>query len=261
VEIAGKVAVVTGAAAGIGRATAKRLAADGAAVIIADVDDEWGLETVAGIAEAGGRAAFARADVSSEADVKAMTALAETEFGGLDMLVNNAFAGGRPFFPEAPVERWSRVLDVCVKGTMLGIQHGLDAMSRRGGGAIVNVSSIAGLGTHPHEYPEYATAKAAIVRLTQTLAPLAAERNVRVNCVAPDWTATEFIRERFAGMAPEERAEARDGFGRPAPERLLEPAEVADAVVGLIRDNSLAGQTMVLWCGEAPRLIPADRWE
>ena len=259
-EVAGKVAVVTGAAAGIGRAITRRLAADGAAFVIADVDEEWGREAVSEIERAGGRGAFIRADVASEEDVKAMIRLAESEFGGLDILVNNAFEGGRPFFPDAPVERWSRVLDVCVKGTMLGIQHGLDAMSRRGGGAIVNVSSIAGLGTQPHAYPEYAVAKAAIVRLTQSLAPLAAERNVRVNCVAPDWTATEFIRERFAQMTPEERAEARDGYGRPAPERLLEPAEVADAVAGLIGDDSLAGRTLVLWCGEEPRFIP-DRWE
>ena len=259
-EIAGKVAVVTGASAGIGRAIARRLAADGAAVVIADVDEEWGREAVSELEQAGGRALFIRSDVSAEDDVKAMVGLAESELGGLDILVNNAFEGGRPFFPDAPAERWSRVLDVCVKGTMLGIQHGLGAMSKRGGGAIVNVSSIAGLGTHPHEYPEYAAAKAAIVRLTQSLAPLAAERNVRVNCVAPDWTATEFIRGRFAEMTPEERAEARDGFGRPAPERLLEPAEVADAVAGLIGDDELAGRTLVLWCGEAPRFVP-DRWE
>ena len=259
-EVAGKVAVVTGAAAGIGRAIARRLAADGAAVVIADVDEEWGREAVAEIEQAGGRGSFIRADVALEEDVRAMIGLAEREHGGLEILVNNAFEGGRPFFPDAPVERWSRVLDVCVKGTMLGIQHGLAAMSRRGGGAIVNVSSIAGLGTQPHEYPEYATAKAAIVRLTQSLAPLAVERNVRVNCVAPDWTATEFIRERFAEMTLEERAEARDGFGRPAPERFLEPAEVADAVARLIGDDSLTGRTLVLWCGEEQRFIP-DRWE
>ncbi len=260
-EIAGKVAVVTGASAGIGRAIAKRLSDDGASVVIADVDDEWGEEAAAELRDGGGRALFVKADVSAENDVKEMIATAEAELGGLDILVNNAFEGGGARFPDATVEEWSRVLDVALRGTMLGIQHALEPMSRRGGGSILNVSSVAGLGTQPHSYPEYATAKAAIVRLTETLAPLADERNVRVNCIAPDWTATEFVRERFAGMTPEERKAATDGFGRPAPERLLEPSEVADAAVGLIRDDSLAGRTLVMWCGEAPRLLPDDRWE
>jgi 3-oxoacyl-[acyl-carrier protein] reductase len=261
VEIAGRVAVVTGAAAGIGRAIAKRMSGEGAAVVVADVDNEWGEEAVGEIREAGGRATFVEADVSSEVDVRRMISAAETELGGLDILVNNAFEGGMPHFPDAPSEQWSRVLDVALRGTMLGIQHALPAMGRRGGGSIVNVSSIAGLGTQPHSYPEYATAKAAVIRLTQTLAPLAQERNIRVNCLAPDWTATEFVRERFATMSPEERVAATDGFGRPAPERLLEPDEVAAAALDLIRDDELAGRTLVLWCGEAPRLLPADRWE
>ena len=204
---------------------------------------------------------FVKADVSAENDVKKMIATAEAEFGGLDILVNNAFEGGGGRFPDAMVEEWSRVLDVALRGTMLGIQHALEPMNRRGGGSILNVSSVAGLGTQPHSFPEYATAKAAIVRLTETLAPLADERNVRVNCIAPDWTATEFVRERFAGMTPEERQVATDGFGRPAPERFLEPSEVADAAVRLIRDDSLAGRTLVMWCGEAPHLLPDDRWE
>ena len=258
-EISGKVAVVTGAAAGIGRAIATQLGAEGASVVVADVDEEWGREAAAEIEGSGGRARFVKADVSSEEDVRSTIASA-AELGGLDILVNNAFEGSASHFPDAPVEEWSRVLDVVLRGTMLGIQHGLAAMSATGG-AILNVSSIAGLGTQPHSYPEYAAAKAAVVRLTQTLAPLAAERNVRVNCIAPDWTATEFVRERFAAMSPEERASATDGFGRPAPERFLEPNEVAAAALDVIRDDELAGRTLVMWCGEAPRLLAADRWE
>jgi NAD(P)-dependent dehydrogenase (short-subunit alcohol dehydrogenase family) len=260
-KVAGKSAVVTGAAAGIGRAVARALVQGGASVLIADVDEEWGREAEAELRTDGGSALFVRADVSSEADVRSMIGMAEEEFGGLDILVNNAFKGGMPHFPDAPVEQWSQVLDVALRGSMLGIQLALPAMSKRGGGAIVNVSSTAGLGARPHAYPEYAVAKAGIVRLTECLAPLADERNVRVNCVAPDWTATEFIRERFERMTPEERAAARDGFGRPAPERFLEPDEVAAAVLRLLEDESLAGRTLVLWCGEEPRLLPSDRWE
>jgi len=199
--------------------------------------------------------------VSVEEDVRRMVDLAVATYGRLDILVNNAFEGSGARFPDAPVEYWSRVLDVVLRGTMLGIQAGLAAMNPVEGGAVLNVASIAGLGTQPHAYPEYAAAKSAVVRLTECLAPLATERNVRVNCIAPDWTATEFVRERFAAMTPAQRSEARDGFGRPAPDTFLEPAEVADAALDVIRDDSLAGRTLVLWCGEAPRLIPEDRWE
>jgi NAD(P)-dependent dehydrogenase (short-subunit alcohol dehydrogenase family) len=261
VEIAGKGAVVTGAAAGIGRAIAGRLAQTGASVVIADVDEDYGRDAVSEIASAGGESVFSKADVSVEEDVRRMVDLAVATYGRLDILVNNAFEGSGARFPDAPVEYWSRVLDVVLRGTMLGIQAGLAAMNPVEGGAVLNVASIAGLGTQPHAYPEYAAAKSAVVRLTECLAPLATERNVRVNCIAPDWTATEFVRERFAAMTPAQRSEARDGFGRPAPDTFLEPAEVADAALDVIRDDSLAGRTLVLWCGEAPRLIPEDRWE
>jgi len=261
VEIAGKGAVVTGAAAGIGRAIAGRLAQAGASVVIADVDEDYGRDAVSEIASAGGEAVFSKADVSLEEDVRRMIDLAVATYGRLDILVNNAFEGSGARFPDAPVEQWSRVLDVVLRGTMLGIQAGIAAMNPVEGGAVLNVASIAGLGTQPHAYPEYAAAKAAVVRLTECLAPLATERNMRVNCIAPDWTATEFVRERFAAMTPAQRSEARDGFGRPAPDTFLEPAEVADAALDVIRDDSLAGRTLVLWCGEAPRLIPEDRWE
>ena len=260
-EIAGKGAVVTGAAAGIGRAIAGRLAQAGASVVIADVDEDYGRDAVSEIASAGGEAVFSKADVSLEEDVRRMVDLAVATYGRLDILVNNAFEGSGARFPDAPLEQWSRVLDVVLRGTMLGIQAGIAAMNPVEGGAVLNVASIAGLGTQPHAYPEYAAAKAAVVRLTECLAPLATERNVRVNCIAPDWTATEFVRDRFAAMTPAQRSEARDGFGRPAPDTFLEPAEVADAALDVIRDDSLAGRTLVLWCGEAPRLIPEDRWE
>jgi NAD(P)-dependent dehydrogenase (short-subunit alcohol dehydrogenase family) len=247
-ELAGKVALVTGGAAGIGRATAKWLARDGAGLVIADLDEEWSDTAVEEIERDGGRALFARTDVRSEGDLRRAIELAERELGGLDILVNNAFRPTPSRFPDAPPEEWWSVVDVCLRGPMLAIQLALEPMARRGGGAVVNVASTAALGPRPHSYPEYASAKAALVRLTECLAPFAAERGIRVNCVVPDWTATEHIREEFARMTPEERAEARDGFGDPAPERLLEPDEVAEAITGLIRDDSLVGQVLVLRC-------------
>jgi NAD(P)-dependent dehydrogenase (short-subunit alcohol dehydrogenase family) len=260
VLIEGRVAIVTGGAAGIGRAIARGLAREGADVVVADVDEEWGREAVEEIRAIGGRPVFARADVSSEEDVRRMIDVAVSELGGLDILVNNAFEGTAAHFPDAPHEEWSKVIDVLLRGTMLGIQHGLAAMGDEGG-AIVNVSSVAGLSRQPYSYPEYAAAKAAIIRLTGALGSLAEERHVRVNCVAPDWTATEFVRERFAAMTPEERASATDGFGRPAPERLLEPEEVAAGAIDLIRDDTLAGRTLLMLCGEEPRVLSAGGWD
>jgi len=245
VQIGGKAAIVTGAAWGIGRAIATALAAEGASVVVADLDEEAGSKVAAELEGA----TFVRADVSSEDDVPRLIARA----GGVDILVNNACQGKPPpYFPDTPVTEWSSVLDVCLRGTMLCTYYAVAKMRGRGG-AIVNISSSAGLGDHPHVFREYATAKAAVIRLTQCLGPLA-EEGIRVNCVAPDWTATERVLERF-------EPDARNGFGRRPPERLLEPAEVAGAVLDLIRDDSLAGRTLVLRGGEPTHLLPDDRWE
>ena len=145
------------------------------------------------IENSNGRAAFVRVDVTAVDEVRRMISFAETTFGGVDVLVNNAGGTPDPHFPEAPLEHWSRVLDLNLRGPMLAIQHALPAMRRRGGGAIVNVSSIAGLGYMPHDSPEYSAAKAGLIRLTATLAPLAARDRVRVNCVVPNWIATEEV--------------------------------------------------------------------
>ncbi|MFB3094206.1 MAG: SDR family NAD(P)-dependent oxidoreductase [Dehalococcoidia bacterium] len=151
IDIEGNVALVTGSGSGIGRATALRLAREGAAVVVADIDEEGGRETVRQIEATGGRAAFIRADVAGEADVRAMVAFAEETFGGLDILVNNAgvvegVTTERLSFPEVEPERWNRTLDVNLRGVILGTQYGIQAMRKRGGGVIVNISSGAGIG-------------------------------------------------------------------------------------------------------------------
>ena len=145
-EIAGRVALVTGAGAGIGRATALRLAREGAAVAVADFDDGPGRETVGEIEAASGRAGFVHVDVAREPDVRAMVDFAVTTFGGLDILVNNAGIVVNPAFPEAEPEAWLRVLDVNLRGPMLGTYYAIRAMRDRGGGAIVNIASLAGVG-------------------------------------------------------------------------------------------------------------------
>jgi NAD(P)-dependent dehydrogenase (short-subunit alcohol dehydrogenase family) len=135
-QLEGKVAHVTGAGAGIGRAIALRLARGGAAVAVSDVDGKGGVETVARIEAAGGRAAFFRADVSVEDDVAAMIHDTEEVFGGLDLLVNNAGGAPEPYFPEAEPAHWMHQVGVNLLGVMLGTWYGIAALRRRGGGAL-----------------------------------------------------------------------------------------------------------------------------
>jgi NAD(P)-dependent dehydrogenase (short-subunit alcohol dehydrogenase family) len=248
-RIEDKVALVTGAGgSGTGRAIARRLAQGGAAVVVSDVEEEGGAATVRDIESGGGRAAFVRADVTSEPDIEQMVAFAVRTFGGLDILVNNAGGTPRPHFPDAPVKHWSRTLDLSLRGPMLAIHYALPAMRERGGGAIVNISSVAGLGYAPHSSPEYSAGKAGLARLTATLAPLGERDNVRVNCVVPNWIGTEEVLAEIAAMSPEERAEV--------PEELTAPEEIAELVVRLVEDESLAGRVFVWWTGEPPEPMP-----
>ncbi|HKA92893.1 MAG TPA: SDR family NAD(P)-dependent oxidoreductase, partial [Acidimicrobiia bacterium] len=171
-DIPGRVAIVTGAGSGIGRAIALRLAREGAAVVVADVDEDAGGETVAQVEAGGGRAGFVRVDVAREADVRAMVDFALATFGGLDILVNNAGIVVNPAFPEADPEAWMRVLDVNLRGPMLGTFYAIGVMREHGGGAVVNIASLAGVGLGPHPAPDYAATKAGIVRFSAALAPL-----------------------------------------------------------------------------------------
>ena len=202
-QIRGKVALVTGAGFGIGRSIARRLAEEGASVVVNDIDEAHGAESIRMIQDAGGKAAFVRADVSSDDDVRRMISVAAETFGGLDILVNNAANEIEPpFYPYASAGSWRRTLEVCLLGTMIATQRAIELMSERGGGAVVNLSSMAGVGFTPHDSPEYAAAKAGIMRLTATLAPLKERVNIRVNCIAPNWVATEKYAPTFPNSRP-----------------------------------------------------------
>jgi NAD(P)-dependent dehydrogenase (short-subunit alcohol dehydrogenase family) len=252
-EISGKVALVTGAGYGIGRGIARRLAEAGASVVVNDIDDEHGRETVQIIEESGGRVAFVHADVANEDGVERMISFAKEAFGGLDILVNNAANEIQPpFYPYS--ENWRHTLDVCLYGTMIATQHAINAMSERGGGAIINLSSMAGVGFWPHDSPEYAAAKAGIMRFTATLAPLKERMNIRVNCIAPNWVATEKVLALVPNLTAQQRAE----WWVPDLEAMPTPEDIAHAVVQLIMDDSLAGRAMLYGERGKKWLVPVD---
>ena len=239
-ELARSIAVVTGAAVGTGPAVALRLAAEGAAVVVADVDGEEASRTCSLVREGGGRAEPVVADLRSPAGVAAVVEAAD-RFGGLDVLVNNAGGGGHvpPHFPDAGPDEWGALLDLNLRAPMLATQLALPRMAGRG--VVVNVASTAGLGTAGYASPEYAAAKAGLIRFTTSLTGLPQRAGVRVTCVVPDWVATERAQRELAGMTPAERAAAPE----PIPlDRLT------SAVVRLVTDDALDGTVLVLRPGE-----------
>src|SRR5271169_5790248 len=181
----GKVAVITGAASGMGRATAIRFAGEGAAVVIADLNEDGGAAAVRECKENGGRAVFQKTDVTVEAGVKAMIDRAVKEFGRLDITYNNAgLPGALGSIEQTSVEDWDRTFAVLTRGVFLGIKHSVAEMRKVGGGSIISTASVAGLagGYGPHAY---SAAKAGVVNLTRSVALEVAKDKIRVNCICP----------------------------------------------------------------------------
>ena len=222
------VALVTGAGSGIGRAIALRYAREGARVVVSDVDEEGGAETVRRIEEAGGAGRFVAADVADPEACEGLVRRAVEAYGRLDVACNNAGIGGeRAPTAEYPVAEWRRVLDVNLSGVFYGMRHQIPAILEAGGGAIVNVASI--LGRVGFETaPAYVAAKHGVVGLTKNAALEYSARGVRVNAVGPAFIRTPMI----AGL--EEDADARAMLvGRHPIGRLGEPDEVAALVAWL----------------------------
>ena len=198
----GKVAVITGAASGIGAATAIRFAKEGASVVIADLNVDGGNSVVAQCTASNGQACFQRTDVSQEADVKAAIDRAIAKYGRLDTVFNNAGLGGAlgPI-EEVTVEDWDRTQAVLLRAVFLGIKHAVPQMRKQGGGSIISTASVAGLrgAAGPHSY---SAAKAAVINLTRSVAIELAKDFIRVNCICPGGINTPLISGRIPGGEP-----------------------------------------------------------
>ena len=219
-----------------------------------DVDEAGGRETVQQIEGAGGRAVFVRADVANQNDAQAMVASAEETFGGLDILHNNAgIITGLPRFPDGEPEHWLPILEVNLRGVILGTHYGVQAMRKRGGGAIVNTASIAGLVGYAGN-PVYSASKGGVVLFTASLAPLKDEMNIRVNCVCPGVVNTPMLTRNRSDLSEQDRQAIEERM-RVIP--LIPPEEIADVVVEFIRDDSLAGRAMRVMNGTPRELAEA----
>jgi NAD(P)-dependent dehydrogenase (short-subunit alcohol dehydrogenase family) len=248
-RLPGKVALVTGGASGIGEATVRLFVAEGASVVVADIQDERG-QRLAG--ELGGRAAYARTDVSREADVQAAVAETVRRFGRLDCIFNNAGYGGVGGRVEAiSIQGFDETIGVLLRGVLLGMKHVAPVMKRQGSGSIISTASVAGLraGFGPHVY---SAAKAAVIQLTRTVAMELGEHNVRVNCICPGGIATPIFGKGLGLSA--ERADEIVPLMKGVLENVQPikraglPADIAHAALWLASDDStfVNGEALVV---------------
>ncbi len=242
-RLAGKVALISGGARGMGAAEARLFAREGAQVVVADVLEAEGKAVESEIGATGGAAAFVRLDVTSETDWAQAVALAVSRFGKLNVLVNNAGIGGASRVEDTTVQAWDRVMDVNAKGVFLGTKAAIPALRRAGGGSIVNIASQLGLVGMDDSSPQYTASKGAVRLLTKTTALQYAREGIRCNSVHPGPILTPMTEQRRADPIVYQRMLSRIPLGRYG-----EADEVAYAVLYLASDESgfVTGSELVI---------------
>ena len=233
-QLQGKVAIITGAATGIGRATALLFAREGASVVVADIEDQ------------GGSTQFVQIDVSEAEDMRTLMERAAEEMGGIDVIVNNAGAQRSGAVTEFEESEWDLLMRVNPRSCFLGAKYGVPYLRERGGGSIVNVSSLAGLKGGPG-MTAYSASKGAIIAFTRALAEELAPDNIRANSVCPGWIDTPFNEPAIEFMGG--RAQQEEMVQQMAPlKRQGTPEEIAPGILYLASDASsyVTGQELVI---------------
>jgi len=249
-RLEGKVAIITGAGSGMGRASTILFTKEGAKVVAADWITEGGEETVKMVKEAGGEATFSKADVSKAEDVKRMIKAAVDTYQKLDVLVNCAgLPGGEGSTVDCTEEAFDKFFAVNLKGVWLGMKYAIPEMLKTGGGSIVNFASVAAIGAWPG-VPGYSASKGGVISLSMVTAIEFASKNIRVNCIAPGTIATPMLVNSWP-------PETLKHFAEITPQgRLGKPEEVAQVVLFLAADESshITGQTIAVDGGISARL-------
>jgi NAD(P)-dependent dehydrogenase (short-subunit alcohol dehydrogenase family) len=234
-RLEGKVALITGAASGIGRESAVLFATEGACVVVADMDEKGGRQTVADIEKNGGKAVFVKTDVSQSADCRQMVEMAERSYGKLNVLFNNAgiMLGGDDDAISTEEDVWERTMAVNVRGVFLGCKHGIPAIRRSGGGAIINTASFVALLGAATPQVAYTASKGAVLAMTRELAVIHARENIRVNALCPGPLKTELLMKFLNTQEKRERRLVHIPMGR-----FGESKEMAKAALYLASDES-----------------------
>ena len=252
-----KVALITGAGGGIGRASACAFAREGARVVVVDCDEAAGRATVAALAAQGGLAKFVRADVSRSADVQAMIACAETEFGALHVLFNNAgiFPDDDGSVLDTDEAVFDRVINVNLKSVFLGCKYGIPALLRAGGGAVINTASFVAVMGAATSQSAYTASKGGVLALTREIAIEFARRGIRANALCPGPVNTPLLQALLSDPARRARRFVHLPMGR-----LAEAEEIANAALFLASDESsyVNGTTFLVDGGTTSAYVTAE---
>lgn len=249
-----RVAVITGGGSGIGRATSEIFAAEGAKVVVVDLNSRSGNETVAAIIESGGEAIFRKADVSTADGAKAIARAAKKAFGGVDILHNNAAIIRSHSVTDTSEKEWDKIVDVNLKSIYLCSRQCIPIMIKRGGGSIVNTASVHSFASIPN-ISAYAAAKGGVLALTRQMAQDYAKDNIQVNCICPGATDTPMLQSAL-DIEPDPEQARRDWESSCPLNRLGRPEDLGHAVAFLASDKAsfITGQALIVDGGMLSRL-------